>query len=154
MALEMAIHHFDWVRALTGSEAVQGWLIEWNSARSPYRSGGALEAIYSMEGNGFTFPFSYSGSFTSTLPPTPWVGLWRFEFDQATLIVDRIGDTYGVYEGTGADLKLLTPMEENVLNGLIPAFSHFVECIEKGVEPWSSGRDNLGTLKMALGFVG
>ena len=70
MSLEMAIHHFDWVRALTGAEAVEGRMIEWNSARSPYRAGGALEAIYSMEGNGFSFPFSYSGSLISTASHT------------------------------------------------------------------------------------
>lgn len=153
MALEMAIHHFDLIRALSGAEAVFGHVMEWNSARSPYQQGGGIAASYQMEGGGLSFPFLYTGSLISTLPPAPWVGLWQLEFDQTTVIIDKVDGVYGIYRGVPSDYELLSLVELDILESLPISFEHFVSCINTGQEPWSSGRDNLLTLRMALGFL-
>jgi predicted dehydrogenase len=153
MLLEMAIHHLDMVRAMFDANAASGTVQEWNSTRSPYRMGGAVEAVYQMAGDGSSFPFLYSGSLISTAPRTPWPGLWRFEFDDATLIVDRFDGRYALYRGTADGHEFLSDFESPILTTVGRPFDHFVECIREAKEPCSSGRDNLETLRMALGFL-
>ncbi len=59
MGLEMAIHHFDLVRAIFDANALSGQVQEWNPSRSPYHMGGALEALFTMGSPEFSFPFLY-----------------------------------------------------------------------------------------------
>lgn len=152
MALEMAIHHFDLCRSMFGAEAVGGNMTEWNPDWSPYRMGGALEALFQMKNASSDFPFLYSGSLVSKAPRTPWGGLWRFEFDQATLVADVIEGQYGLYHASEAGYELLSPFGDDSM-ALAKSFAHFKACVETAREPWSSGRDNLGTLAMALAYT-
>ena len=152
MALEMAIHHLDMVRAMFGAEATAGRVREWNPAWSPYRMGAALEALFEMTGDDTSFPFAYSGSLVGKAPRTPWGGLWRFEFEKASLIADEIEGTYGLFEASESGYELLSPFAgETMMIGA--SLQHFMECVEQGKEPWSSGRDNIGTMKMALCYT-
>lgn len=151
MGLEMAIHHFDLARAMFSAQAVSGQVLEWNPAWSPYRMGAALEALFTMRSGDNSFPFLYSGSLVGKAPRTPWGGLWRFEFDGATLVVDEIDGHYGLFRATEGGFEHLCAFAGGTMM-LDASFRHFLECIRKGEEPWSSGRDNLGTLTMALGF--
>jgi predicted dehydrogenase len=151
MGLEMAIHHFDLGRAMFSAEAVSGRVLEWNPAWSPYRMGAALEALFTMRSGDTSFPFLYSGSLIGKAPRTPWGGLWRLEFEGATLVADEIDGRYGVFKATAGGYEILSPFAGETMM-LDASFRHFRTCIEEGKEPWSSGRDNLGTLNMALGF--
>ncbi|HWJ74143.1 MAG TPA: Gfo/Idh/MocA family oxidoreductase [Kaistia sp.] len=151
MGLEMAVHHFDLVRALFDADPVTGFVREWNSEGSQYAGGGGLEALFEMASPRDAFPFVYSGSLIGKAPPTPWGGNWRFEFDQATLIVDTIDGRYGIYQAHAKGHDWIAPFADEIrFDG---AFSHFLASLAAGREPWSSGRDNLGTLRMALGFL-
>ena len=152
MALEMAIHHFDLARAMFGAEALGGHVAEWNPLWSPYRMGGALEALFEMKNSSSRFPFLYSGSLVGKAPRTPWGGLWRFEFEGATLVADEIEGQYGLFHASDAGLELLTPFGDETM-AFAKSFEHFRACLETGDEPWPSGRDNLGTLKMALAYA-
>lgn len=152
MALEMAIHHFDLSRAMFGAEVVSGDVAEWDPDWSPYRMGSALEALFHMKNVTTTFPFLYSGSLVGQAPRTPWGGLWRFEFEKATLIADVIEGEYGLYHATEAGYKQLSPFGDDSM-ALAKSFAHFKSCVESGQEPWPSGRDNLGTLAMALSYT-
>jgi predicted dehydrogenase len=100
--LEMAIHHFDLVRFMFSAEPVSGRIHEWNPRRSPYRMGGALEALFLMGSEGIAFPFTYTGSLVSTAPATPWGGLWRLEFDDGTLFALRMALKFNCDDETDA----------------------------------------------------
>ena len=152
MALEMAIHHFDLARAMFGAEAVSGHVEEWNPAWSPYRMGGALEALFRMATAESTFPFLYTGGLVGRAPRTPWGGLWRFEFERATLVADVIDESYGLYLATEAGYERLCDFGDDSMS-LAKSFQHFKTCVETNTEPWSSGRDNLGTLALALAYT-
>ena len=39
---------------------------------------------------------------------TPWGGLWRFEFDRATIIAGLINETYGLFRANGNQYQLLS----------------------------------------------
>lgn len=148
--LEMSVHHLDLVRAIFDAEPERGLSLEWNPASSQYVGGGGQEALYRMTSPGGAFPFLYSGNLVGKSPNSQWGGSWRFEFDKATLIVDVIDGDYGLYRANGEQHERLGDFASEI--GFAPSFDHFVNSIREGREPWSSGRDNLGTLKMALGF--
>lgn len=150
MGLEMAVHHFDLVRAIFEAEPIGGHVREWQQAGSQYAGGGAMEAIFDMAGPHGRFPFTYSGSLVGKAPRTPWPGLWRIEFDQQTLVVDTIEGRYGVYRAFAEGFEWLGRFDGDDMLLNLP-FAHFVASLRDGREPWSSGRDNLGTLRMALG---
>ena len=150
MGLEMAVHHFDLVRAMFGVEPVGGCVREWQQADSQYAGGGAMEALFEMEGPGQRFPFTYSGSLVGKAPRTPWSGFWRIEFDAQTVLVDAVEGRYGVYRAHAEGYEWLGPFDAETMLLNLP-LAHFIACVREGREPWSSGLDNLGTLKMALG---
>ncbi len=151
-SLEMAIHHFDLARAMFEADSSSGQMREWNPRGSPYRMGGALEALFTMTSETNSFPFLYSGSLVSKAPRTPWGGLWRFEFDDATLVADVVDGHYGLFRATEAGYELLSPFGDDTM-ALTNSFKHFKTCLEAGREPWPSGKDNLETLKMALEYT-
>jgi len=150
MGLEMAVHHFDLCRAMFDADAVGGYVREWQPANSQYAGGGAIEALFDMQGKATDFPFTYTGSLVGRAPRTPWGGKWRIEFDTETLVIDEIDGRYGVYRAHAGGTEWLASFDGETM-GFNRPFEHFVECLVAGTEPWSSGRDNLGTMKMALG---
>ncbi len=148
MALEMAIHHFDLVRALFDAEPAEGAVREWNPEPARFAGGGGLEALFEMRGPHGAFPFVYSGSLVGRARLTPWPGLWRFEFDRATLVVETIEERYGLYHATAEGFDWIGPFGDEVV--FTASFAHFIDSLRAGREPWSSGHDNLGTMAMAL----
>ena len=150
MGLEMAVHHFDMARAMFAAEPVGGFVREWQQAGSQYAQGGAIEALFEMASPKAKFPFTYTGSLVGKAPRTPWPGVWRIEFDKETLVVDTIAERYGLYRAHAEGHEHLGPMEDGATWFSAP-FAHFIACLNAGTEPSSSGRDNLGSLKMALG---
>jgi predicted dehydrogenase len=152
MALEMAIHHFDLIRAVFDAEPETGHVREWNSQRSPYREGGGIEALFEMRSESASFPFLYSGSLLSGAPRTPWGGLWHVEFDGGTLAVEVIDGKYGLFSAQSDGYELISDFAGETMM-LAESFQHFVESVQGASQPWPSGRDNLGTLRMALEFI-
>jgi predicted dehydrogenase len=152
MGLEMAVHHFDLVRAIFDANPLSGRVQEWNPARSPYLMGGALEALFTMRAQQSTFPFLYSGSLVTQGASTPWGGLWRMEFDSGTLVADTIGGQYGLFRANGDRHQWLTEFADQSM-AFDKSLHHFLECIQNGNEPWPSGADNLQTLSMVLNFI-
>ena len=149
-ALEMSIHHLDLVRAIFAAEAETGLSLEWNPEPSQYqKGGGGQEALYRMRSETGVFPFLYSGNLVGKSPNSEWGGHWRFEFDTATLVVDRIEGRYGLYRARGETYEWIGPFAADI--GFGPSFAHFADSVANGKEPWSSGRDNLKSLQMALG---
>lgn len=151
MLLEMAIHHFDLARAMFNANASVGFVREWNSTRSLYLAGGAVEAFFRMKATHGLFPFLYSGSLISSAPPTPWLGLWKIEYDEATLFIREEKGELGVFRAERDGYERLGPATDSG-NNLTTVWDHFASCVAEGREPWCSGRDNLDTLRMALEF--
>jgi predicted dehydrogenase len=151
MSLEMAIHHFDLVRFMFSAEVISGCVHEWNPTRSPYRMGGALEALFVMASSEGSFPFNYTGSLVTTAPAIPWGGFWRFEFDQATFVADDVNGDYALYRCSPSGRARISDFGDPTM-AFDKSFQHFLGCIVNRTEPLCSGRDNLNSLRMALNF--
>jgi predicted dehydrogenase len=152
MGLEMAVHHFDLVRAIFDANPLSGWVQEWNPERSPYRMGGGLEAHFTMADARTKFSFLYSGSLVTAGKMTPWGGLWRFEFDRGTVIADVVNETYGLFRAGKNEYHMISAFADESM-GFAKSFNHFHECVTNHEEPWPSGADNLNTLSMVLDFI-
>jgi predicted dehydrogenase len=152
MGLEMAVHHFDLVRAMFGANAVSGQLQEWNPQRSPYRMGGAVEALFARATRNTTFPFLYfwqpgdKGNANSL----GWTVALRIRrrhhlgrSHQWTVRSFLAGDRNHKFISAFADESMAFDQ----------SFNHFHDCIKNGKEPWPSGADNLNTLSMVLNFI-
>jgi len=93
----------------------------------------------------------------SVYTPIP-AGGSGFSLQEAPAMVSSPGHDTQDTEGTGPGLQLrpFVPIEtpEGVFsdNPYANEILHFVECCQQGKEPISSGRDNLGTMKIIFGI--
>jgi predicted dehydrogenase len=112
---DMAIHHMDLMRLVTGRDPRRIYCRTWNPPWSHYDGMPAAAAVIEMEG-GLTV--DYSGSWVSPGPETLWAGEWRMEFERGEvrwtsregldqlndrLTVRRIGDPERQVELAGLD---------------------------------------------------
>jgi predicted dehydrogenase len=71
---DMAIHHFDALRCLTGADAATVVCHEWNPRGSIYRGGASVTATFEMTDGSV---YSYRGSWWADGLPTSWECEWR-----------------------------------------------------------------------------
>ena len=86
LILDMAIHHFDLARFMTGADPVAVYAVEFNPKGSWYRGDVAAMCIFEMTGG---VVFGYRGSWCSEGFPTSWNGNWRFIGTRGTLLYEQ-----------------------------------------------------------------
>jgi predicted dehydrogenase len=165
--MDMAVHHFDMMRYLLGREAVNVTARTWNPPVSNTR--GDMNAFVWVEMEGGVH-INYSGMFAAPGQDTGWNGRWVITGSRGSLVWNQ-RDEWGpirLFRQT-ADLSqyreqhFFTPLPE-VWGEPIWATSigptghhfdlyHWRACIEQGVEPETSGRDNLHTLALTFAAV-
>jgi predicted dehydrogenase len=154
LLVDMAIHHFDLLRMVSGHEALRITCSTWNPPWSGYRDPPAGAAIIEMEGG---IAVSYRGSWVSPGPITPWAGEWRMEFEGAEVCwKSRSG------RDARDDELLLRPYRGRARRMKLPrlarldragALAAFLQAIRTGSEPETSGPRNLGSLALAYAAV-
>jgi predicted dehydrogenase len=165
--LDMAIHHFDLIRYFLGKEVVRVTAQTWNPKVS--NTEGDMSAFVMMEFDGGA-RVNYTGSFASPGADTGWNGKWTITGSRGSIVWNSRDDwgqirlfrqeaDYSQY----TEQHFFTPLPE-IWGEVIPAESigaqghhydlhHWRACIENGVEPETSGRDNLHTLAMTFGVM-
>jgi predicted dehydrogenase len=155
MVVDMAIHHFDLMRLVTGREPVEVYCRSWNPTWSKFDESAEAMAIVRMEGDVMV---SYRGSWLSSGPATPWAGEWRMELSGAEI-------TWTSREGKPADIAdevLIRPQGGEQESVPLPHLDYldragslnaFVGAVASGEEPETSGRRNLKTLGLTIAAV-
>lgn len=162
--MDMAIHHFDLMRYLLGREAKTVQAHTWNPKVSNTR--GDMNACVWLEFEDGP-RVNYTGCFASPGQDTGWNGRWNITGTRGSLVWNP-RDDWGPIRifHQNADLSqytsshFFTPLPEiwgdPVWAESIGATGHHYDlyhwraCIEQGVEPETSGRDNLHTLAMTF----
>jgi predicted dehydrogenase len=165
--MDMAIHHFDMMRYLTGRNAVRVQAQTWNPSVS--NTCGDMNAFVWIEMEG-GIRINYSGTFASPGTDTGWNGRWSITGERGSLVWNQ-RDDWGPIRlfRQNADLSqyremhFFTPLPEVWgepiwavpigASGHQYDLYHWRACIEAGVEPETSGRDNLHTLALTLAAV-
>ena len=155
---DMAVHHFDLLRFVTGREAVRVSCRTWTPPDSRFTRPSSAFALIELAGGVLV---SYRASIDSRGPDTAWGGEWAMEFvegavDWATrgdmgarLAMDRLSIRR---LGAGEQAETLVPPPHIDRAGTTDAFAR---TILEGREPprFSSGRDNLQSLALVEACV-
>ena len=158
LLLDMAIHGFDAMRAMTGLASHAVYCREWNPAHSWFRHGSSAAAIFELENGAI---FTYRGSWCADGLGTGWECEWRIVGAKGTLTWDGRdavkaeiggGGRKGVFdELTAIDIPPLDPADR--VGGHFGVISDFVRTVREGNEPETVGHDNIHSLAMALGAI-
>lgn len=155
LLLDMSIHHFDLLRAVIGAEPTSVSCRTHNPSWAGFREAPEGSAMIEF---GDDLAVNYRGSWIHPGPKTLWAGEWRMEFEKGELWWTSRGDMQ-----VSSDDKAWTFDHYGKRNGVaLPdvkltdragALDAFVTAIAEGVQPESSGRENLGSLALAHAAV-
>jgi predicted dehydrogenase len=156
LLLDMSIHHFDLLRAITGSEPTSVYCRAQNPAWAGFKDPPEGSATIDF---GDDLSVNYRGSWIHPGRKTLWAGEWRMEFEKGELWWTSRGDFYSdaqdeawVYDHYAKRRAVALPhLERTDRAGALDAF---VTAVSDGVRPESSGRENLGSLALAYAAVG
>jgi predicted dehydrogenase len=157
LLLDMAIHTFDAARFLSGQEPVAVYCHESNPAGSWYAHGSAANAIFEFTGD---VVFTYRGSWSAEGANTSWDSAWRIGGSKGTLLWDgENGFALNVVDGDEGFFRPLRQVDvppapdPRLAEGHVSVISDFLDAIESGREPETSGRDNIRSLAMVFSAI-
>lgn len=152
LILDMAIHHFDLVRFLTGLDAEWVYCHEFNPKGSWYRGDVAAVCVFGMTGGAV---FSYRGSWCSEGFHTSWNGDWRIVGTNGTLLYQ--GDADPRVQRVAGDEGFHRPLEEVApvpsdleATGMHGALLEMLRFLREGVRPQTECHDNIRSLAMVF----
>lgn len=151
---DMAVHHFDLLRATLGRRAVSIVCRTWNPDWSWFVDDPEGCALVSFEDGPVA---SYAGSWLNA-DHTPWAGHWRMAMDEGELWWTSRGsaDGLGDEEVRFCDRKgIWTTLELPKLQftGRAGCLAEFVDAVKSGRTPECDGSDNLSTLSLVFGAM-
>ena len=142
------IHHLDWLRTALPApiKTVIGRFHQppWSEWKCPSICQVMLECRDGVLVN-------YRASSESRGELTSYQGRWRFEFEKGDLILDDNQDVWQITE-PNQTRQLLHKFDAEVDNNA-PLLDGLHAAIVQGIEPPTSGRDNLKTLRIILDIV-
>lgn len=156
LLVDMAIHHFDIARFLSGKDALSVYCLETNPTHAWPGFGANAHAIFQMADN---VVFNYSGSWCAEGQETSWNAHWRVVGETGTAFWN--GDSRIVVEKVGKDAEGNRAVSREELE--IPVdpwpgphgyvIGNFIRDIRAGAAPETRAEDNIKSLAMVLGAV-
>jgi len=140
--LDMAVHHFDLIRAITGEEVAEVDARSWRAPDGPFRFDATVEAILTLADG---TPVAYHGTWADSLGrETSWNGDWEIVGTKGRAtwtggLRDALRGTVRV-AGRPAALPVLPVLDR------LAMLHELRDAAENGHEPECSARDNLLTL--------
>lgn len=159
LLLEMAIHHFDLVRAITSQNANSVYASEFNHVTSRFKGGSSAIVIFQMNDNTL---FSYRGSWSSMGFDTSFNGNWRVIGEHGSLIWDgnlslslekRVRNDHTYKETIKVPDKFRFVPYELFLYELEQNLDLFLDSISGGSLPDCWCGDNINSLAMVLSAI-
>jgi predicted dehydrogenase len=92
LILDMAIHHFDLARMMTGLDPVSVYCKEYSPSGSWYKGDAAATCIFEMSNGAL---FTYAGSWCAMGMNTPWAGDWRIVGQKGSILYENETDPVG-----------------------------------------------------------
>jgi predicted dehydrogenase len=149
LLLDMAIHHFDLMRFILQQDVLELYANAWNPVWSLYRDPASATVNIGFKRGTV---INYRGSWVSPSPVTPWAGEWKLECEHGEISFtsrdNNAPDTVKIRRLGKRERKLELPNLE--YTGRAGSLNAFVEAIRRGIEPVTSGRDNIKSLQLSL----
>jgi len=155
LLVDMAIHHLDLIRCITGRNIVKVFARTFRPAWSWYEHNPGLKMILELEGG---LPFSYSGDWSARGRNTNWNGNWRLQCAQGSIHydVDRPDEvsiarsSRGFTHDTTQEPLKAEPLERAEQSATLHLFA---EAIRTGRPAEISGEDNLWSFGAVMAAV-
>lgn len=154
LLLDMFVHHADLLRFVLGREPTWVEGAAWNPPWSVF--GDPASAVLTI-GLGEDLVAHWRGSWESTATPTLWSGDWSIEGEAGAIDWasrgnrdDREPDWVELRQDAAVRRVPLAPVAPRDRHGSLQAFA---AAVRTGEPPSSSGRDNLGTLRLCLAAI-
>lgn len=155
LILDMAIHHFDLARCMSGADPEAVYAHEFNPAGSWYDGDASASCIFEMSGG---VVFTYRGSWCSEGFHTSWHGDWRIVGEKGTILYHHdqppVAQTVSGSEGFHrpmADMEV--PVQEIGAQGMHGALREMLRYLDTGEMPQTECHDNIRSLAMVFGAM-
>ena len=147
---DMAVHHFDMARFMTGLEPVSVYAHEFNPRGSWYDGGCSAVCIFEMVGGVI---FSYRGSWSAEGFTTEWNGNWRLIGQSGTILYEKDGPPQAqLVVGSKAFRRPLRDVELAGANvphpGMRGALREMLTFLRVGQAPQTPCQDNIRSCAM------
>ncbi|MCM8776792.1 MAG: Gfo/Idh/MocA family oxidoreductase [Candidatus Omnitrophica bacterium] len=142
LLIDMAIHHFDLMRYITGENPVSLYAKSWNPYWSWFKRDASVNLSIEFNNN---IQVSYSGSWVSTGRETSWDGDWEIYGEKGS-IVWKNGRIYFISNGKTEEIEPIKMEREDRYLSLY----EFYCALKENREPETSGKDNLYSLSMVF----
>jgi predicted dehydrogenase len=155
LVLDMAIHHFDLARFMTGLDATAVYAHEFNPRGSWYAGDAAASCIFEMSGGAL---FTYEGSWCAEGLPTSWNGDWRIVGEKGSLAYEHDGDPVAQVVAGGEGFRrplgdLPVPPSSMTAIGMHGALAEMLAFLRTGRKPQTECHDNIRSLAMVFGVL-
>jgi len=154
LVLDMAIHHFDLCRYLSGTDPVAVYAKEFNPQASWYKGDVAASIIFEMTGGVI---FTYRGSWCAEGCHTSWNGNWRVIGTRGTLLQEFDQAPRGQRVKAGAEAKFNHDLEEVPIvattvpgEGIHGSLNEFLDALDGKGTPQCEVHDNIKSLAMVF----
>jgi len=148
LVIDMSIHHFDLMRAITGLEPVLVYATTWNPPWSWFQNDACCMAVFQFEQD---VKVCYDATWVARSRQTTWDGYWNISCEKGA--VELIQDKVYLFEAEYPDQEVEIEMHRMPCTGQAYALHEFQNALEQGREPESSGRENLRSLAMVFATV-
>lgn len=156
--LDMAVHHFDVVRSITGANFETVYCVESNPESSNFKSGSSASAIFRLD-NGTIF--TYQGSWSEVGQSTSFMGIWRIACEKGTIVwdgssnpqIEQMVDDKLVMDELQVPDSLTLKSENVFLHELETSLDHFIDALRDKTTPETWCGDNIHTLDMVLSAI-
>lgn len=142
LLIDMAIHHFDLIRYITGENPVCLYARSWNPYWSWFKGDAAVDLSMEFTGD---IKVSYFGSWVSKGRETTWDGDWEIYGEKGTILW-KDSKIYLISEGKTEEIEPIKMEREDRYLSLY----EFYCAIKEDREPETSGKDNLYSLSMVF----
>ena len=157
LILDMAIHHFDLVRNITGADPVSVYAKEFNPAGSWYKGDVAASCIFEMTGG---VVFTYVGSWCAEGCQTSWNGDWRFQGVKGALLMEQGQPPRGQVVDARKAKGFLWPAKDIPIpaprlkyQGMHGALREMLAYLRTGKKPQTHCHDNIKSLAMVFAAI-
>ena len=155
LILDMAIHHFDLARCLTGADAVGVYAKEFNPKGSWYKGDTAATCIFDMSDGSV---FTYRGSWCAEGFHTSWNGDWRIIGNKGTVLFEKDADPRAQvvdgHQGFHVPTKDIdVPIPKMNARSMKHGLCDMLEYIRTGKLPETECHDNIKSLAMVFAAI-
>jgi len=148
LLLDMAIHHLDLIRAITGRDIARITAQSFHPSWSWYQHDPGLKMLLELEGG---MSVSYSGDWSARGRSTGWNGNWRLQGSEGSLHLEKSGTEDKIFLARSErwskdEICEEVPVPSVPLAAQAETLHRFAEAIRTGTPAETSGEDNIRSL--------